>query len=404
MNKFTFCVLLPVVVISAGLSTNIALCQSTLKNNETNTSSNGAVTSGNFVLDKDMFVKAIAEYETAVHNAEGMSLNEKNNKLKEARDNNLKKLLDQIEARNKSDTYTADDFCFLKYIELISPFSTHSSHKPNSSTQNALTFSQDEFPSDSGSNSDSKITSLCTAIINDNYGISLSSKVNSIEWLNELLEVPSFYDIVCVTKRIPYSEVIARLIDRRALDNGSIFTQFSNNVKRLNRILLEAIYPDKIQKPRIDINGDGAKFETSNLPEAKIAINELLKALKGAKNGDGNMLSTETFIQLKLSEVEAGLRKSPFEIGTDVLCKQAGQLFVIQLDRLREGKFKKIDGNLKKGIDAYPFGQGLADVAELFCEGTPYGALHDVKEKLSQLSIEEESKHLDKIYLMLTKQ
>lgn len=402
MNKFTLSVLIPVVVISAGLSSNIALCQSTLKNNETNTSSNGTVTSGNFVLDKDMFVKAIAAYETVVHNTEGMRTNEKNNKLKEVRDNILKDLLVQIKNRNKQDT--ANGFCFLKYIDLIAPFWTHSPHKSDGDNQNALNFSQGEFPSDSGSKSDFKITSLCTAIINDNYGISLSSKVNSIEWLNELLEMPSFYDIVCVTKRIPYSEVIARLIDRRALDNGNTFSNFCNNVKRLNRILLEVIYRDKIQKPHIDINGDGAKFEPSDLPETKIAINELLKSLNGAKNGDGNMLSTETFIQSKLSEVEAGLRKSPFEIGTDVLCKQAGQLFVKQMERLRNEKSNKIKENLKKEIDEYPFGRGLADMAEYFCEGSAHGTLNDVKEKLSQLSIAEESKHLDKIYLMLTKQ
>ena len=59
------------------------------------------------------------------------------------------------------------------------------------------------------------IEKLCKAIVDDNYDISIQAPIKTINWLNELLTVPNFYDILRTKKPdISFSENITDLVDK----------------------------------------------------------------------------------------------------------------------------------------------------------------------------------------------
>lgn len=95
------------------------------------------------------------------------------------------------------------------------------------------------------------IEKLCKAIVDDNYDISISGFDNAIDWLNKILQIPNFYDILLAKKRkINLSEGIADVSNYGNRDFSNLSNNEKNLVQRLNRLLLEEIYPHETPKSR----------------------------------------------------------------------------------------------------------------------------------------------------------
>ena len=98
------------------------------------------------------------------------------------------------------------------------------------------------------------IDDLCEEISKDVVNIpSLKARNNNIDWLNELLKVPDFYDILCKTKpRNSYSEKVMKLENKTRKYRKKNFSYLSEerqfNIKKLNRLLLEETYPQATPK------------------------------------------------------------------------------------------------------------------------------------------------------------
>lgn len=109
-------------------------------------------------------------------------------------------------------------------------------------------FSEDEFGI-------LNIDKLCKVINDDNYNIPLKTLNNTMESLNKLLNVPNFYDILQAKKpSITFSEKIKKLVYKTKAYRGSKFSDLDedkkSSIKRLNRFLVEEVYPDKTPRSR----------------------------------------------------------------------------------------------------------------------------------------------------------
>ncbi len=100
------------------------------------------------------------------------------------------------------------------------------------------------------------IEKLCKAIVDDNYGASIQSiqsRINTIDWLNELLKLPNFYDILHVKKpSINFSHGTTNLVNITNNYRNGIFSNLNideqNTIKKLNRLILEETYPQETPK------------------------------------------------------------------------------------------------------------------------------------------------------------
>ena len=92
------------------------------------------------------------------------------------------------------------------------------------------------------------IEKLCEVINRDQYNISLNVPTNTIEWLNDLLEISNFYKILCLKKpNISLSKDIVDLVEKTEEYRNKSFSELGDynkcRIKRLNRLLLEDVYP-----------------------------------------------------------------------------------------------------------------------------------------------------------------
>ena len=93
----------------------------------------------------------------------------------------------------------------------------------------------------------SVIKALNQAISSDRYGIPFKSQENTIERLNEILQVPNFYEITRVKgKHLTFTPRIKSLIEETKDYRWKSFSQLTDFQKKkimfLNRLLLEALY------------------------------------------------------------------------------------------------------------------------------------------------------------------
>lgn len=112
---------------------------------------------------------------------------------------------------------------------------------------NSIDFRKDEFkqPHD--------IVTLCIEIERADYGVPPFKNVSShtIEWLNELLKVPDFYDKIPSEKRreITSGKIIKELNNKTVRYRKKSFSKLNNDekyaIKLLNRLVLAHIYPGK---------------------------------------------------------------------------------------------------------------------------------------------------------------
>lgn len=91
------------------------------------------------------------------------------------------------------------------------------------------------------------VEALAAAINADNYGIAFRNKAGTIDRLNELLQMPNFYDIVHAKgKSVPLTQRIKSLIAETQSFRYRPFSQLSEYQKKkimfLNRLLIEALY------------------------------------------------------------------------------------------------------------------------------------------------------------------
>lgn len=91
------------------------------------------------------------------------------------------------------------------------------------------------------------VEALAAAIDADNYGIAFRNKAGTIDRLNELLQMPNFYDIVHAKgKSVPLTQRIKSLIAETQSFRYRPFSQLSEYQKKkimfLNRLLIEALY------------------------------------------------------------------------------------------------------------------------------------------------------------------
>lgn len=98
------------------------------------------------------------------------------------------------------------------------------------------------------------VDKLCKAIKADGYDINLKAQENTLAWLNETLNIPELFDKVLKKKEvIAYTPEIRRLVHltnqyrmkRRYLD---LTEDEQNNIKRLNRLIIESIYAQESPK------------------------------------------------------------------------------------------------------------------------------------------------------------
>lgn len=105
-------------------------------------------------------------------------------------------------------------------------------------------FSEDEFE-------EGNLNSLCEKIKSDDYGLTLSSEENSIEWLNKILKQPSFYE-ACLKKSgeiqsIKDNKEIQSLL-KKVKSKPKLSETDNKSIARLNRLLLENVYHDNCPK------------------------------------------------------------------------------------------------------------------------------------------------------------
>lgn len=96
-----------------------------------------------------------------------------------------------------------------------------------------------------------KVDRLCKAIKADGFESPLKSPENTIQWLNELLQITDLYDTFFGKQGVQKSsKVIKELIKETETCRNRDFSQLDdekqNNIKRLNRLLLEKYYSHEI--------------------------------------------------------------------------------------------------------------------------------------------------------------
>lgn len=119
-------------------------------------------------------------------------------------------------------------------------------------------FSMDEFTNGL------TVKALCEEINKEGYGIEFKTLNNTIERLNEILQIPNFYDI-CLKKKksMKLNEYAQKLISQpknyRSKDFSELSKDQQKSILKLNRMILEALYPrtcPKIQLMKLICPGD----------------------------------------------------------------------------------------------------------------------------------------------------
>lgn len=157
------------------------------------------------------------------------------------------------------------------------------------------------------------IRNLCNEIHKDRYNIPLSTKRNTIFWLNELLKVPDFYDILRIKKsKTSFFKGIIVLIEetnsyRKNANYSSLSIDKQNNIKRLNRLLLEETYPLATPKSRND-NSQSSSLQrfTLRLGQSALTFFEMQDAgvIECQKNWVFNLL---LFLELVIAYGHLGI-------------------------------------------------------------------------------------------------
>lgn len=206
--------------------------------------------------------------------------------------------------------------------------------------QSYFVFSENEFkpPFD--------IEKLCKVINDDKYDISLKNvPFNTISWLNELLQLPNFYDILDSKKRISSVSKDINIKDLDYKTKGYRNKQFPSlnqvdqrNIIRLNRLLLEETYPQATprspqgklalpqKKPKdVDIEKKEIEYLHQNILDCEVKIQKLDEEIKGLQDKLQNKISPNIISkianQTKFTSLFEGLKIDYNGKGVSKLCK-----------------------------------------------------------------------------------
>lgn len=104
---------------------------------------------------------------------------------------------------------------------------------------------------------------LCNVITKDNKDLTLNAPLNTVEWLNALLEISDFYDTLLKIRNSGISHDVNKLVEKtkeyRTKSYTSLYDNQKGNIKKLNRLFLEEIYPDETPKLKKDIKNGVVK-------------------------------------------------------------------------------------------------------------------------------------------------
>lgn len=113
-------------------------------------------------------------------------------------------------------------------------------------------FSMDEFESQS-----KNVGQLCETIKNEGYELgTIKAQENTVDWLNETLQFADLYEkIVNKRQNIILTDELKRLKNSTEENRKRLFKDIEDNeqkaIKRLNRLMLELVYPQETPKNQL---------------------------------------------------------------------------------------------------------------------------------------------------------
>lgn len=113
----------------------------------------------------------------------------------------------------------------------------------------SISFVQEEFKGDYS------VEKLCKAIKADGYDISVKVSEDSLAWLNAVLKTPNLQRRILEKKDIMPSSPEIRKLDRLTMKHQNkrfedLDQEQQNNIMRLNRLILKALYEKECPAPR----------------------------------------------------------------------------------------------------------------------------------------------------------
>lgn len=136
------------------------------------------------------------------------------------------------------------------YKDLKDPGATKDLFEFFQKNEGPLDFSEDDFKAKQGMT----VENLCAAIKQDGYELPrFRSSENTVKWLNDLLEVTGLYEVVISKKsNLEFTEEILKLeketMNKRGTEFAKLTSDEQKTIKRLNRSMLELVYPQQCPK------------------------------------------------------------------------------------------------------------------------------------------------------------
>lgn len=266
-----------------------------------------------------------------------------------------------------------------------------------------------------------KVEDLYNEVKGKDYdGVPLKDTDKKLDNLNKLLEIPNFYDKLCQKenkKGKDFSKDVQYLDDGtqeyRKKNYSELSEEKKRDIRRLNRLVLEEIFPEKCPK-------DKFSFEEAKRRRNIILINLIYLANIHFEGNELYMyqghatISTVADIAVLgvtaagtlaggkdtkaiLSAIAAGLTGSRLAYEKNWLYQYGVPVLFARMNRLRETKRNDINEKMKNGIQEYSLEQGLIDIQEYFNCGTMVGALQNIsKENVKPTDSFEEAKKYKK--------
>lgn len=204
------------------------------------------------------------------------------------------------------------------------------------------------------------VPALAAAIRTDNYGfrgIRFITPDNTIERLNELLAIPNFYELWKVRNpAIETDEETANLVRwtsfYRNRKRDELTEQELDNIKRLNRILIETTYPELSPQTR-ESGTKGKKRDemiTDAIDKTKTAIDNFVVAYRIDPN-DPSLQRLREQMRLLQSDLDAELEKKRI---SEEKIRQYNEFITIARNLMSEEKYEEAIGYWKKTLGIMP--------------------------------------------------
>ena len=143
----------------------------------------------------------------------------------------------------------------------------------------SMRFFENEF------NDSLTIKELCDVITSVNENLSLKAPAHTVEWMNELLQDTSLYDILSTRINRKFSSEMIELASKTADYRNKLFSELNEDrqlmIRRLNRLLLEETFPTVTPKSRDSKRRTTDLFAGVILSEALLNMKEHPEATIG---------------------------------------------------------------------------------------------------------------------------